>query len=268
MRLFDFIPHPTLSDFYDICNKTGVLRYKLAEQRSYGDSYFMEEYQNQYQKTYYEDESNLRMMAIRRLKVLRDIFQNQTKGKKLLEIGSAAGFFLDEAAISGFETIGYELSKREVEYSVTKLKLEVVSDSILNVPIDAYAKQFDVICAFFVIEHMQEIDAIWERISLWTRPGGVLFFAVPSFFGPTFQTNPKHWLDTHPKDHFYDYDLRSTKKLLSKLGFDLRYARPMSYHPKRDLGLRGRLPNWAYKLYSNLTCYADTIEVAFQKTKL
>jgi SAM-dependent methyltransferase len=183
----------------------------------------------------------------------------------LLEIGSAAGFFLEEAKKLGFQTKGYELSEKEVEYSVSKLSLDVTARSILSVPETTYSNQLDALCAFFVIEHIPQIEELWSRIATWVRPGGVVYLAVPSFFGPTFETNPKAWFETHPSDHFYDYDLRSLKKLLSILGFRLKYARPMSYHPKRDLSLRGRLPTWAYKLYSNQTCYGDTIEVAFQK---
>lgn len=265
MSLFAFETHSIYPKEYEICKHTGILKYKSAKNRIYGDSYFMEEYQKQYKKTYYEDEPNLRMMAKRRLDVIRKIFVSNLNGKSLLEIGSAAGFFLDEAKKLGFQTTGYELSVREVEYSRGMLELDVKSESILEVPISTYKSALDVLCAFFVIEHISEIDELWQRIDAWVRPGGVVFLALPSFFGPTFQTNPNLWFETHPEDHFYDYDLTSLKKLLSILGFGLRYARPMSYHPKRDFSLRGRLPSWAYKLYSNQTCYGDTMEVAFQK---
>ncbi|MDZ4725741.1 MAG: class I SAM-dependent methyltransferase [Leptospira sp.] len=265
MNLFDFVPHPVFPETYHICKQTGILKYLLAENRVYGESYFMEEYQAQYKKTYYEDEKNLRSMAVRRLGVIQDFFNSTLVNKSLLEIGSAAGFFLDEAKKLGFQTKGYELSANEVEYSKNKLKLDVEKKSILDITTSTYTNSFDVIAAFFVVEHISEIEALWERFGTWLKTGGVIYLAVPSFFGPTFKTNPNEWFRTHPKDHFYDYDLGSLKKLLSNLGFHLRYARPMSYHPKRDLGLRGSLPDWAYRFYSNLTCYGDTIEVAFQK---
>jgi 2-polyprenyl-3-methyl-5-hydroxy-6-metoxy-1,4-benzoquinol methylase len=267
LSLFEFKAHSKFPEMYDACQSTGVLKFKPAVYRDYGDSYFMEEYKNQYKKTYYDDEINLRQMAVRRLSVVSSIYSGSVLGKSLLEIGSAAGFFLSEAKQMGFETKGYELSPREVEYSRNKLSLDVDCESILNIKTDVYQNQVDVICAFFVLEHIQEIDALWERIASWIKKHGILFLAVPSFFGPTFQTNPSNWFETHPQDHFYDYDPSSLKKLLSILGFDLRYARPMSYHRKRDLGLLGRLPDWAYKLYSNQSCYGDTIELAFQKTK-
>lgn len=267
MSLFSFEPHSKYPVQYDICSLTGVLRYKLAKSRIYGETYFLDEYFAQYKKTYYEDESNLRNMAKRRLSVLTKLGVNPVQSN-LLEIGSAAGFFLDEAQKLGFQTKGLELSKREVDYSNRVLHLDVEQISVLDIPKSKWTAQFEAIAAFFVVEHIVEIEAIWERLATWLRPSGVLFLALPSFFGPSFLTNPTEWFRTHPEDHFFDYDVRSLKKLLSNLGFELKYVRPMSYHSYRDLGLRGKLPEWLYRIYANSFCYGDTIEVAAQKIKL
>ncbi|TGM03861.1 class I SAM-dependent methyltransferase [Leptospira jelokensis] len=276
MSLFEFIPHPKFPEFYEICRHTGVLRYLPAKQREYGDSYFMEEYMSQYKKSYYEDETNLRTMAKRRLAnltklvpfreghpTMKETFQNHS----LLEIGSAAGFFLDEARIAGFKTKGLELSPKEVEYAKTKLGLDVERSSVLSVSEGDWKDSFSVIAAFFVIEHLADIDGIWKRLNHWLQPGGFLYLAVPSSFGPSFQTNPNEWFRTHPTDHFFDYSVHSLKKLLSILGFDVNYVRPMSYHSYRDLGLRGKLPEWLYRLYANQFAYGDTIELIARKRK-
>ncbi|MCW7463094.1 class I SAM-dependent methyltransferase [Leptospira limi] len=277
MSLFDFIPHPKFPEYYEICRHTGVLRFLPAKQREYGDSYFMEEYKSQYKKSYYEDEPNLRAMAKRRLANLSKFapvpkvekvdskksspFLNQT----LLEIGSAAGFFLDEARIAGYQTKGLELSPKEVEYSRNTLGLDVESSSVLSIEEGEWKESFSVVSAFFVIEHIDDIEGIWKRLQTWLKPGGFLYLAVPSSFGPSFQTNPKEWFRTHPSDHFFDYSVHSLKKLLSILGFEVNYVRPMSYHSYRDLGLRGKLPEWLYRLYANQFAYGDTIELIARK---
>lgn len=277
MSLFDFIPHRKFPEFYEICRHTGVLRFLPAKQREYGDSYFMEEYMSQYKKSYYEDEPNLRAMAKRRLAnlaklaPLSPVANVDTSGRTaipkqtLLEIGSAAGFFLDEARIAAYQTKGLELSPKEVEYSKTKLGLDVDRRSVLSVEEGEWRESFSVISAFFVIEHIDDIEGIWRRLQAWTRPGGFLYLAVPSSFGPSFETNPKEWFRTHPSDHFFDYSVHSLKKLLSILGFDVNYVRPMSYHSYRDLGLKGKLPEWLYRLYANQFAYGDTIELIARK---
>lgn len=266
MSLFEFIPHKKFPEYYGECQHTGVLRYLPAKHREYGDSYFMEEYKSQYKKSYYEDEPNLRGMAKRRLHNLESVGVSPI-GKSLLEIGSAAGFFLDEARRAGYETRGLELSPKEVEYSKSTLGLAVDQTSVLSVESHLWKHSFDVIAAFFVIEHIEDIEGLWKRLGDWIRPGGHLYLAVPSSFGPSFQTNPKEWFLTHPSDHFFDYSVHSLKKLLSILGFEVNYVRPMSYHSYRDLGPRGKLPEWLYRLYANQFAYGDTIELIARKLK-
>ncbi|TGM44643.1 class I SAM-dependent methyltransferase [Leptospira biflexa] len=273
MSLFDFKPHRKFPEYYEICQHTDVLRYLPAKQREYGDSYFMEEYMSQYKKSYYDDETNLRDMAKRRLSRLAN-FQKVGEGgdkdptqKKLLEIGSAAGFFLDEARMAGYKTSGLELSPKEVEYAKSTLGLDVEKRSVLSVREEEWQHSFDTIAAFFVIEHIEDIEGIWRRLERWLVPGGCLYLAVPSSFGPSFQTNPKEWFSTHPSDHFFDYSVHSLKKLLSILGFDVNYVRPMSYHSYRDLSPRGKFPEWLYRMYANQFAYGDTIELIARKRK-
>lgn len=266
MSLFQFSPHKQFPEFYEECHHTGVLRYLPAKTREYGDSYFMEEYSNQYKKSYYEDEPNLRLMAKRRLSVLEKVGALATKSS-LLEIGSAAGFFLDEAKLAGYQTRGLELSPKEVEYARSVLSLDVEKKSVLSYSVNEWKERYDVVAAFFVVEHIEDIDGIWDRLSSWLKPGGFLYLALPSSFGPSFQTNPTNWFATHPSDHFFDYSVHSLKKLLSILGFEVNYVRPMSYHSYRDLSPRGKLPEWLYRLYANSFAYGDTIELTARKLK-
>ncbi len=266
--MFQFIDHPKFPNEYAVCQNTGILKYKKAKARVYGDSYFSDEYKAQYNKTYYEDETNLRQLAAQRLSLLKNFPKsNPSQKPKLLELGSAAGFFLDEARKLGFEVQGFELSEREVAYSVS-LGLNVQAKSFLEIPLDSFQNQMDVVAAFFVIEHIAEAELAWQRLAHWVKPGGVLLIAVPCFYGPTFQTNPEDWFRTHPSDHFYDYDKTSLKKLLSGLGFQLNYSRPLSYHPIRDRGILGKLPTKVYKTFADLFSYGDTVQIAaVKKTK-
>lgn len=85
------VPHPQYPEQYQICQRTGVCFYKSAKTREYKDSYFLEEYKNQYQKTYYEDEISLRALAQKRLGILSRF--HDCRNSTLFELGSAAGFF-------------------------------------------------------------------------------------------------------------------------------------------------------------------------------
>src|SRR5690606_17808119 len=108
-------------------------------------------------------------------------------------------------------------------------------------------RKWDVIASFFTLEHIPDILRTWTRLADWVTRHGALILALPSFYGPTFQTNPKHWFATHPSDHFFDYDHRSLKKVLNCLDFHLKLKKPLSHHPDRDKGWKGNLPITGYK---------------------
>jgi SAM-dependent methyltransferase len=259
--LFEFVDHPVYPE-YQICKKTGTCKYLPAKARIYSDSYFCDEYKNQYKKTYYEDEPFLRELARRRLFILQKYLASSNPS--LLEIGSASGFFLDEAKKAGFSVTGVEVSKTESDYS-KNLGLDTFHGSFIDFQTD---KKYTVICAFFVIEHFQNQQELFEKFLSLLEPEGFLFLALPSLFGPSFQTNPTDWFATHPEDHFIDYSPTALKRLSKRIGLRLVYKEPMSYHVHRDRGLRGLFPlKLFYRTLAKLTCYGDTMQVLLQKEK-
>ncbi len=262
MKLFDLVPHSRFPEMYDYCRITGAHFFKKAKPREYGENYFLEEFKAQYKKTYYEDEPNLRNLALKRLSILSQ-FQNP-KGKRILEIGCAAGFFLDEAKKVGYIPKGVEISRNEAEYAKS-LGLDVEPISFLEFQ---SPEKFDTICAFFVIEHFPDQGILLEKIFSLLAPGGIVFLAVPSLYGPSYVTNPQNWFETHPMDHFVDYSPTSLEKIFQILGAETLYRAPMSYHPARDLGWRGKFPaKYVYRILANWDCYGDTLQILAKSKK-
>ena len=255
-KIFDWKQDPDYAD-YLVCSRTGLRYYKKSEIREYSESYFLEEYKNQYNKTYFEDEQGLRKLARRRLGYL----QKMKKSGSLLEIGCAAGFFLDEAVKSGYDARGIDVSASAVSYA-QKNGLHASTISFLDYPEN---EKFDIICAFFVIEHFPDQEMVLDRINKLLKPGGIFFTGLPSLRGPVFCTNPDEWFKTHPSDHFVDYSVSSAKKVFGKLGWKISGCWPMSSHQERDRGWRGKLPEWAYKKLADMTCYGDTIHILAKK---
>ncbi|MCC5813356.1 MAG: methyltransferase domain-containing protein [Leptospira sp.] len=236
--------------------------------REYKATYFLEEYKAQYNKTYFEDEANLRSLACRRLNIFLKTMgwkQSQWNHKSILEIGSATGFFLDEAKKIGLQTQGIELSEEGVKYAREALNLNVQLGDFLGTTKSWQDQKFDAIFAFFTLEHMPEIEPVWENLNRLLQPKGGLFLALPSFYGPVFYTQPLEWFRTHPQDHFYDYSPNSIKNVLNHYHMEVKYSKPLSYHPKRDLGWRGKLPKIGYRWLADRTCYGDTFQIIAKK---
>lgn len=263
MKLFNIAPHGKYPREYDFCINTGVCFYKKARERKYEETYFLEEYKAQYKKTYYEDETNLRSLAKKRLEILNKFCPPENKN--LLEIGCAAGFFLDEAKKSGYRTKGLEISNMEVQFAKS-LGLDVDCVSFLDWE---PKEKFDIFCAFFVLEHFSAQELALEKIFSLLKEDGIIFLALPSFYGPTFLTNPDEWFNTHPADHFADYSPESLQKVFSNFNARIIYKSPMSFHPNRDKGWRGKFPfRPFYKILASMDCYGDTIQIMARKKKI
>lgn len=254
--MFEKVPHNQFPEKYDICQKTGLCFYKPAKIREYKNSYFLEEYKQQYKKTYYEDESMIRELSKKRLEILTRFYKKDSG--TLLEIGSAAGFFLDEARQRGFEVTGIEISKSEVNFA-QRFGLDVIHGSFIE---QEFNQRFDIICAFFVLEHFFDQELILNKIFSLLKEDGFLFLSLPSLHGPTFETDTANWFINHPEDHFVDYSPESIEKVLGQFQTSILYRCPMSYHPQRDKNIRGQFPmNMFYKFLADLDCYGDTMQI-------
>lgn len=260
--------HAKLGPDYGVCPRSGAVYYLAAESKTYEGDYFLSEYAAQYGRTYVEDESHLRDLARRRLSLPGSPVQQSTNDSaedrpRLLEIGCAAGFFLDEARRAGYRCEGLEVSEFAADYGRQQLNLEIQTASFLDVPLEAEA--YDVIAAFYVIEHFAQQRTVFQKIADALKPGGAFLFAVPSTNGPLFEYDPNQWQSTHPSDHHADYSPASLRKLLPAYGLTCGAIRPASYHPARARGWKGWLPAPLYRGYVKMLAYGDTIEGVARK---
>lgn len=233
----------------------GVVYYLAARSVDYGPDYFLQEYQQQYGRTYVEDQKNLRALSRRRLDLLA---RHLPPPASILEIGCAAGFFLDEARARGYEVRGLEVSGFAQKYARHELNLNVTEGSF---PKDAPDQTFDCVAAFYVLEHFPDQKRALASIANLLKPGGVFLFALPSTNGPLFATDPQQWARTHPTDHFADYSPAALRKILPFYQLELLEARPGAFHPDR----MRRRPYWKwfpglYRSFATKRAFGDTME--------
>ena len=236
-----------------LVSPTGAVHYLEAAPLTYQTDYFLEDYKNQYGKSYLEDEKNLRLLSRRRLQRIEKL----APGDSLLEFGCATGFFLDEARMAGFQVRGAEISNFASDHAREKLALHVDTVSFE----DFESKdRFDVIAAFFVLEHLADQKDAFQKIHSLLNPGGLFLFALPSVYGPLFRCNPTGWKDTHPTDHFADYSPSSLRRILPLYGMELVEAWPMSFRRERACGFLSYLPDGLYRWFASKMVYGDTME--------
>lgn len=229
---------------------------------SYDRDYFISEYLEQYGKTYLDDFDNIYRLSNLRLDRILKLISKIKSGQTLLDIGSAAGFFLKAAQDREITKLkGIEISAFAADYCRNNFSIDVIQSPFEQAEI---IEKFDIITSWFFIEHLPDpLDAM-KRIYNLLNDGGVFALAVPSFFGPAFYLSRKDWIKTHPKDHRIDLSPKGAKKILKKIGFKKVKVINSGYHPERVLNKNSlfyKTFEILYRFYSSLTGFSDTIEI-------
>ncbi len=187
----------------------------------YLDDYFTDQYKSQYGKTYLEDKEQINCLNQARLKVLRKLspLKDDKNPLRLLEIGSAMGFFLELAREAGYDTTGCEISKYASDYAVKELKLNVLQGNFNESQFEA--AKYDLIAAWYFIEHHKDFLATLRKIKSLLKKGGVIALSTPNTHGITFLNSPIEYINKIPKDHFIEFSPRSLSILLKNEGFQI-----------------------------------------------
>lgn len=237
------------------------------QELEYSDSYFKDEYKEQYGKTYLEDFENIYNASKKRIdKIFRKFLIEDRSNLKLLDIGSAMGFFLKAAVDSQIGFVqGVEISKYASTYCKEELKIDVITSSFDEVDI---SKTYDIITAWYFLEHSKDTLKTIKKISKMLNENGILAFSVPSSYGPLFKFNRKKWIEIHPVDHSIDFSPYSIKYFLKKIGFSDISVYPAAIHPERVMNPKSPFFKYfkpLYNIYSRLFSFSDTIEVYAKK---
>ncbi|MBO9666015.1 MAG: 3-demethylubiquinone-9 3-O-methyltransferase [Bdellovibrio sp.] len=96
---------------------------------------------------------------------------------EILDVGSGAGFFSNEAARAGHKVTGLDIST----VSLKVAELMDKTQTVRYVEGDAYKmpfpkESFDVVVAMDLFEHVSDPEKIMMEMSRVLRPGGLLFF--------------------------------------------------------------------------------------------
>lgn len=250
------------------CQKCNTLfrKYFLPPFTDYSSKYFVEDYKNQYGKTYEEDSANLTALAKRRLEKIKKIKPNG----KVLDIGSAMGFFLKEAREYGYETEGIEISEYASSYCINTLNLNVHNCSLLD--FEYKEKEYDIITAWYVVEHIYNFESILERIIYSLKDDGILAFATPNGNGLSGRFN-KNYFSIVPSDHAFEANPKSLDILMSKYSLKCINLENQSVYYNRfcdifgfNFIIKNNFLSGIYSSFAKSKNLGDTFECIYQKS--
>ncbi len=138
---------------------------------------------------------------------------------RLLEIGAAAGFFLEEAGALGYEGLGIEPNPAMAAFARDTLGVDVRTGKLGAVALEAAS--FDAACAFHVIEHLDEPLAAMRSIHAALRPGGHVFVEVPNAESAGARRRGADWPPLDLPYHVGHHGPRSLRTVLERAGFEV-----------------------------------------------
>jgi SAM-dependent methyltransferase len=143
------------------------------------------------------------------------------RDKRLVEIGSAYGFFLAVAREHFKSVEGIDISADAVGYAVRELGLAATAGDFLDYPL---AQPVDVVCMWDTIEHLQHPHLYIERTSENMNSGGMIAITTGDIASPMARMRGAKWRQIHPPTHLHYFSKATLTKLLDRCGFTVRYS--------------------------------------------
>ncbi|MFZ4813514.1 MAG: class I SAM-dependent methyltransferase, partial [Phototrophicaceae bacterium] len=173
---------------------------------------------------YVADEANIRQTFNRRLNILERFIRPTGERNKLLDVGCAAGFFIDEASKRGWQVEGLDVSSFAVDYVKTRF-----GHRAYNVPLidaDLPNNSYDLVGMWDVIEHVPDPKANIQRAAELLRSGGVFSLITPDVGSWVAQLTGRRWIGYKlSEEHVYYFSVKTLSRMLNEAGFDVIHVR-------------------------------------------
>lgn len=153
--------------------------------------------------------------------VLYKIYQYlpEAPGQRILDIGSAYGFFLIFAKKRGLDAVGLEISTETSRYAQQK-GINVINASLMEAELDAGS--FDIITMNNVLEHtLNPVTELKKAYSL-LKPSGVLYLGVPNWDSFVRRADGFNWKMKSWPNHLFYFSSETLGRMVVQAGFTIR----------------------------------------------
>jgi len=145
--------------------------------------------------------------------------KRRAKGKRLLDVGCATGFFMEAAAAEGFDVRGVEFSTVAIGLARPDIRARIVHGDV-NALRTQETEPFDVVTAFDIVEHVQNPADFLRDLHAILRPGGVVAISSPDTGHFLRYLMGAKWPMLQPMQHTVLFSRRGIAALLERCGFE------------------------------------------------
>ncbi len=144
--------------------------------------------------------------------------------RKLLDIGSGTGAFLDRAFESGWSVTGIEPD--EGARNICKEKYGIQTDSpekLFKFP----DEQYDAITMWHVLEHVHQLHEYIDQVKRVLKRDGVALIALPNYTSADAEHYKEYWAAYDVPRHLYHFSPSALSRLVNQHGLQLASIKPM-----------------------------------------
>lgn len=140
-------------------------------------------------------------------------------GGRALDVGCAAGYFLDAALARGFEVHGVEPSDEARAHASEGVR-GAISPSLGD------QTGFELITLWDVLEHLADPFATVAELAPRLRVGGVMGVVIPVLGSINTRLAPSTWDQYKPPEHLWFFSPEAMRRLLRRNGLELLHEEP------------------------------------------
>jgi SAM-dependent methyltransferase len=138
----------------------------------------------------------------------------------MLEIGCSYGAILARFSLAGWEVEGVEIDARAASYAREQFGLRVHTGSLEGVR-RSLAGSYDVVAAYHVVEHIQDLDGILSLVAKLLAPGGRLIMKTPNVGSLAARIGQGWWEWACAPEHVHLFTVASLRRCLARAGLVL-----------------------------------------------
>lgn len=149
---------------------------------------------------------------------LKEILQYQNKGR-LLDVGCAMGFLMEEAERVGFQSYGVDVSP----YAIAEAKKKFGKRALLTPlsEINFSPGLFSVVTLFDVVEHLQNPLGDLKKVKKVLRDDGLLVIETGDAGSIWARLMGRKWIFYAPPQHLFYFDRKTMRRLLEQADFEV-----------------------------------------------
>jgi SAM-dependent methyltransferase len=161
--------------------------------------------------------------------VLRATGWRGERGLRLLDVGCGQGLRLRAFRRRGFEVVGTDLQPEVVDHVKSQLGVEAVCAEVGDLPRLFPPASFDLVTAFFLLEHIPDVAGALRDIRAVLKPGGWFAAAVPVIDGLQARVFGKRWINVSEAPRHLSIPSREgLRRVFERQRFDSVSFRPDS----------------------------------------